>query len=107
MTGQVADKARNAANMVSQKAEDATYSMGSCMTSFADTVREHLPKSGVLGSAGASLASTLDKGGRYLQREGLKGVAEDVTGMIRRNPIPAILVGFGLGAVLASITMRR
>jgi hypothetical protein len=77
------------------------------MTSFADTMREHLPKGGVLGSAGASLANTLDRSGRYLQREGLKGMAGDVTSMIRRNPIPAVLVGFGLGAVLARITARR
>ena len=34
---------------------------------------------------------------RYLQEEGIKDIAEDVTNMIRRNPIPALLIGVAAG----------
>ena len=33
--------------------------------------------------------------------QGFSGLAEDMTTMIRRNPIPALLIGFGLGFLLA------
>lgn len=45
-------------------------------------------------------------GGRSLQEEGLSRVAENVTNMIRRNPVPAVLVGLGVGLLLAKITIR-
>ena len=44
--------------------------------------------------------------GRYLQEEGLKGIAEDVTNLIRRNPIPALLAGVGVGFLIGRITTR-
>ena len=43
---------------------------------------------------------------RYLHEEGPKGAGEDVTSLIRRNPIPAILAGIGFGLVLAKLTTR-
>jgi uncharacterized membrane-anchored protein YhcB (DUF1043 family) len=33
-------------------------------------------------------------------------MAEDLTSLIRRNPIPAMLVGVGLGFLLARMTRR-
>jgi hypothetical protein len=107
MTGQLADKAKTAASSVGHKAEDATYAVGNCMTSFAGTMRENLPKSGIVGAASCAIANTLDRSGQYLKQEGLKGMGEDVTNLIRRNPIPAMLVGFGLGCVVARVTARR
>ena len=34
-------------------------------------------------------------------------MAEDLTDLIRRNPIPALLVGVGLGFLLARATTRN
>jgi len=76
------------------------------MQSLAGTLRENLPQSGVLGSASSTLASGLENTGRYLQQEGIKGMAEDVTNMIRRNPLPAMLIGISLGFILARATTR-
>ncbi len=45
-------------------------------------------------------------GGRHVQEEGLSRVVENVTNMIRRNPAPAVLVGLGIGLLLAKITIR-
>jgi hypothetical protein len=49
----------------------------------------------------------LETGGQYLEQEGLKGIAEDVTNVIRRNPLATLLIGVGLGFILARATTRR
>jgi hypothetical protein len=54
----------------------------------------------MLGKASEAVASTLEKGGSYLQDKNLSGMADDVTEMIKRNPIPAVLIGVGLGFLL-------
>jgi hypothetical protein len=50
------------------------------------------------------VASALDSTGHYLEEQGLSGMAEDLTNLIRRNPIPALLIGVGLGYLLARMT---
>jgi hypothetical protein len=72
----------------------------------AGTLRERGPQDGMLGTASGAVADRLDTAGRYLQEEGLVGMAEDVTELIRRNPIPAMLVGIGLGFMLARLFRR-
>jgi hypothetical protein len=100
MAGQVASN-------IGQKAEDATSAVGGGMKNLAGQVREHGPREGMLGGATSAVADTLEKGGRYLQEEGLKGIGEDLTSLIRRNPIPALLVGIGVGFLLARATTSR
>jgi len=77
------------------------------MQSLAGTLRENLPREGVLGTASSTVARGLETGGRYLERESFQGMADDLTSIIRRNPIPAILIGIGLGFVLARATTSR
>jgi len=97
----VAEKAGEAATYLGNKAEGATAAVGSGMRSLAGTIRENLPHEGALGSASGAVASTLESGGRYLEHEGLKGIGNDVTNVIRRNPIPAVLIGIGIGFLIA------
>jgi hypothetical protein len=47
------------------------------------------------------MADTLERGGRYLEEEGLRGIGQDLTNVIRRNPIPALLLGIGIGFLIA------
>ena len=58
----------------------------------------------MLGSAASAVADTLESSGRYLEESGLSGIGEDLTSMIRRNPVPALLVGIGLGFLIARAT---
>jgi len=95
-----ADKARDAASRVGQKADDMVGRAGNALESAAGSVRDHAPQSGVFGSAAGKVADTLESGGRYLREEGMTGMAEDLTDMVRRNPIPALLLGLGLGFLL-------
>jgi ElaB/YqjD/DUF883 family membrane-anchored ribosome-binding protein len=95
-----AQTARDVAHTAGQKAESAVEKVGSGMESLAGTIREHAPDSGMLGTASEKVARGLERGGRYLQEEGLSGMGEDLTNLIRRNPIPALLIGLGLGFLL-------
>jgi hypothetical protein len=97
----VGQKASNVASTVGHKAEDATASVGRGMENLGEKIREKGPESGMLGRAKEAVAGTLEKGGRYLEEKKLSGMAEDFTDLIRRNPIPAVLIGIGLGFLLA------
>jgi len=100
----VAEKAKDVAGAVGDKADTAVSSVGSGMQSLAGTIRDKGPSGGMLGSAASGVASALDSSGRYLEEQGLSGIADDMTNLIRRHPIPAILIGVGLGYLLARMT---
>jgi hypothetical protein len=100
-------KASDAASYAGQKADDATSAVGSGMKSLAGQVRQHTPREGMLGSASDAAASALDRTGQYLQEQGLSGMAEDFTGLVRRNPIPALLLGVAVGFLIARATSSR
>lgn len=93
--------AGNAAAALGQKAEEASAAVGKGMENLGEKVRQKGPESGFLGTATETVASALHRGGQYLEEKKLSGMADDFTEMIRRNPIPAMLVGIGLGFLLA------
>jgi hypothetical protein len=95
-----------AGSAVGDKANEATSAVGGGMKSLAGSIRTHTPHDGIFGNASASVADSLESGGRYLQEEGLRGMADEVSNLIRRNPIPALLVGIGIGFLLAKVTTR-
>jgi len=114
VAGQAVDKAKEAASSVGEmightasnvgrRADDLTSSAGSSIKNFGDTIREHAPQEGMIGDAAKSVASTTKQVGRYLEEEGLSGMFDDMTNLIKRNPIPAILVGVGLGVLIGRV----
>jgi len=100
----VSEKASEIASTVGKKAESATTSVGSGMKSLAETIRENAPQQGMLRSASTSVADTLASSGRYLQEEGLRSLGDDLNHLVRRNPIPALLVGIAFGFMIARAT---
>jgi len=54
---------------------------------------------------GRKVTETYEAGRDYVREHGLSGLADDATHLIKRNPIPSVLIGFGLGFLLGS--MRR
>ena len=97
----VADKGRDLASRAGQRADDMAGRAGDALQSAADKVRDYAPESGMFGSAASRVADSLESGGRYLREEGVTGLAEDVTDLIRRNPIPSLLVGLAVGYLVA------
>jgi hypothetical protein len=39
----------------------------------------------------------MEGAGKYLEDKNLHGMVDDMTGLIKRNPIPAVLIGLGIG----------
>jgi hypothetical protein len=107
MAHRAADKAGQFASAAGDKADNAVESVGSSLKSFAGTVRENLPHSGMLGGASESVAGALESGGRYLEQKGLSGIGEDMTDLIKRHPIPAVFLALGLGFLIACSTRSR
>jgi hypothetical protein len=101
MAQNLAQRAGEVAGTMGHRAEEAAAGMGSQMKSLAETIREKAPHEGYLGSAASGVATTLESGGRYLQEHDLESMANDVTGLIRRYPIQSLLIGLGIGFLLA------
>jgi len=111
------DKAKEAASNVSQragdlahkaqdKADDALASMGSRMSSMAGSLRQTAPQEGVVGSAAGAVAERLESGGRYLQDHGVSEITDDLAGAVRRNPLPALGIAFGVGLFIGILSRR-
>ena len=97
----------DAASYAGQKADDAAAAAGGQLKSLASQVRQRGPHEGMMGSATDYAAGALDRTGDYLREQGLSGMAEDFTNLIRRNPIPALLIGVAFGFLVARATSRR
>jgi hypothetical protein len=52
------------------------------------------------GAAATAVTDTVARAGTYVQDKGVQGLSGDLTGLIRRYPVPALLIGLGLGFVL-------
>jgi uncharacterized protein YjbJ (UPF0337 family) len=80
--------------------------VGEKIGSLADVIREKAPHEGAVGTAATAVAEKLDVAGSYLQEKDLTHVLSDVSSIIRRYPVPALLVGLGIGYLLARSTRR-
>ena len=100
----VGEKAKQAGEFVRDKADQGASTVGKGMESLAGTIRDRGPQEGLLGKATSGVANTLDQTGRYLEQQGVSGMVDDLTGLIRNHPLPAILVGVGIGFMLARLT---
>lgn len=93
------DAAGSASKMATEQAQHAAETVAGGIRSFAGTIREHAPE-GMLGTAAGTVADRLESGSRYLEQEGFSGMAEDVVTMVRRYPVPSMLICAGLGFCL-------
>ena len=82
---------------VGKKADDLRASAGVGIQGLGDRLSKQAPQTGVLGSASQVVASTVKGGGEYIEGVKLNEMTEDVAQLIRRNPIPAVLIALGLG----------
>jgi len=104
----LAHKAQEAASTVGHRAEEAKSSVAGGISSLAGQLRQNAPHEGMLGSASGAVADRLQEGSRYLQQNSFQDMADDVTGLVRRYPVAALLVGFGAGFLVGwMLTPRR
>jgi ElaB/YqjD/DUF883 family membrane-anchored ribosome-binding protein len=95
-----ADKAKELGTAARDRADSGAASVGGGIRNAAEAIRERAPQSGMLGSAASQVTDTLENAGRYLEEKGVSGAADDLTVLIRKHPVPSVLIGIGLGILL-------
>jgi len=93
--------------VLGQQADKLTAAAGGRLKDLGETVARKAPQEGLLGQASQKVAQGLEQGGDYLSREGLSGAVLDLSELIRRNPVPAVLVGLGIGYLIGRIQGNR
>ena len=88
------------ATAVNTASETAT-AVGGQMGSLAGVIRDHAPHEGALATAATAVAGGLESASTYLQEKEYENIAADLTALVRRYPMQALLVGVGLGYLLA------
>jgi uncharacterized protein YjbJ (UPF0337 family) len=53
------------------------------------------------GAAATTVTDTVAGAGTYVQEKGVQALPGDLAGLIRRHPVPALLIGLGIGWVLS------
>jgi len=99
------EKVKDAAGFVGEKAEQATHAVGAGMESLGSAIHGQGGE-GMLCGAREAVGTKLEGAGHYLEEQGLKGIGSDITNIIRQHPVPALLVGAGLGFLLARMARR-
>jgi len=103
---QVADKAQDLGQQAVDRADATTTTVGEKMTDVAQTIRDKAPTTGPVANVADTAADTLQRAGTYLQQQDLADMRADLEGIIRRHPMESMLVGLGVGYLLAR-SMRR
>jgi hypothetical protein len=83
--------------MASQAADELTASAGVGIQGLGDRLGKIAPQTGVLGGASQAVAQGVKKGGKYIEGAKLSGITGNLAQLIRRHPIPAVLIGIGMG----------
>ncbi|MGH8059946.1 MAG: hypothetical protein ACREOH_22360, partial [Candidatus Entotheonellia bacterium] len=79
------------------KASGAAAAVAEKMGSLAGAIRQKVPQEGAVATAATAVADKLEVAGSYLQEKRFDNIAEDLCSLIRRYPMPSLLVGLGLG----------
>lgn len=103
----VGHTAEDAASFVGRKTSRAGVTMGSSLRSIGHTVRDGGPDDGLAGGVSSAVADTFERSGRFLQEERIEKVMAGATNWIRRNPIPALLLGVAAGYTAGRAISRR
>ena len=92
-----------------QREASGVGQIGETVNTAAHDVAAHLTETaGAVGAtvqetaatAARAVADTVKGAGGYLQAKGVDQITGDVTGLIRRYPIPAVLIGLGIGLLV-------
>lgn len=98
--------AKDQAAESSAAANQATSAVGEQLGSLAGMIRDKAPGEGAVGRVATAVADTLGSAGSYLQEQKVEQVAGNVTDLIRRYPMPSLLIALGIGYFLARSTRR-
>ena len=92
-----------AATAVADGLESAQGAVSTAATAVAGGLES---AQGAVSTAATAVAGGLESASSYLQEQKFEEIATDLTALIRRYPVPSLLVGVGLGYLLARLTTR-
>ena len=99
--GRMSVKAREFGATAAKKANEAAPVIGERMKSLANVIREKAPREGKIGTTATKVAGGLESASNYLQEKKFDHLGEDFRGLVRRYPLQSLLIGLGLGFLLA------
>jgi uncharacterized protein YjbJ (UPF0337 family) len=94
-------KARELGATAAKKANEAAPVIGEKMKSLASAIRGKAPHEGKIGTTATKVAGGLESASYYLQEKKFDHLGEDFRGLVRRYPLQSLLIGLGLGFLLA------
>jgi uncharacterized protein YjbJ (UPF0337 family) len=94
-------KAREFGATAANKANQAAPVIGEKMKSLASVIRGKAPHEGKMGTTATKVAGGLESASYYLQERKFDHLGEDFRGLVRRYPLQSLLIGLGLGFLLA------
>jgi uncharacterized protein YjbJ (UPF0337 family) len=100
MTAKAQELGATAAN----KANEAATVVGEKIGSLANVIRENAPHEGAVATAATAVVDGLESTSSYLREKKFEHLAKDVTALVRTYPVQSLLIGVGLGYLLARRT---
>jgi len=94
-------KAQELGATAASKVGEAATAVGEQMGSLASAIRDNAPHDGAIATAATAVAGGLESASSYLHEKEYANLATDLTALVRRYPVQSLLVGVGLGYVLA------
>ena len=82
---------------VGMKSDELTAEAGHRIQELSENLSDSIPHEGVLGIASQTVVEAIKGSGDYLADAKLSGMTKDVTRIVRRYPITAVLIAAGLG----------
>ena len=89
------ERTAGVAATVTSTAQDVASSVAETAGTVATKVQE------MAGAVATTVTATVAGAGTYLQEKGVEGLSADLTELIRRYPVPALLIGLGIGWLLS------
>jgi uncharacterized protein YjbJ (UPF0337 family) len=80
---------------VAATVNSAAQGVASSMAETAGTAATQAQE--MAGAAATAVTDTVARAGTYVQEKGVQALPGDLAGLIRRYPVPAVLIGVGIG----------
>jgi uncharacterized protein YjbJ (UPF0337 family) len=94
-------KAQEFGATAGNKANEAAAVVGEKIGSLANVIREKAPHDGAVATAATTVVDGLESASAYLREKKFNHLAKDVAALVRTYPLQSLLVGVGLGYLLA------
>jgi len=98
-------QASTVATTAASKAGETLSRVGEKVSTMAGSLRDKVSE-GPLGGAAEAVSSRFEAGRDYLREHDMADLGREVTHLVRRHPMPAMLAAFGLGVLLGRALRR-